>query len=629
MTSTLDPGTRSASTRMNRLAAHHTALLAGLILLLAFTALYLFTLDNGLRPGELAGGDLITHQYAQVQGRFSNAPGYPLYTMGGWLWFRIARLMAGPHSNPIPLLSSYSTLWALVALALLYALLLRVTRHNWPVAVLSTAFFGLTYFFWYYAVTTEQYTSSVAWTLAVVLLAYRWQTRRTDAHLYALALLSGVGLAHQITVLAILPPLVWFVWREEPGVSRNRGLLVRLAGLAALPLLSYAYVYIQGAQHPEWRGTGTWTSTLDWFLSFVSTSQGRAELTWSLRPFFTSEFPSLIWGEMTWPGFVTGLIGLAALGRRRAALLYGTLALYLAFCWVDRLGNWYQVIMPGYALLALGIGVSADWLQKRADKVGLRRPAAVVVLLALASLALYRGLLSYPRADASNQADDSALAPGWTILADDPPPYARILPTQTEALSLSYLTQIWGVRGDLTLISSAQARALLPHARVAVSRGALPLVPAEVDPTAHYSALGRTLVLIGAHPNADILPELETWEHLFGTELRLLGGMVMRNEATGEHVIVLSWLAASQPSSDWSVSVRLLQGDTEIGQADSEHPVHGAYPMTRWSEGEVVNDAYAFGLPEGAQPDGLKVILYRPKEGGGFTNLGIAQFELE
>ncbi|MCS7260600.1 MAG: hypothetical protein NZ765_07440, partial [Anaerolineae bacterium] len=44
--------------------------------------LYLLTLDTGLRPDELQGGDLITHQYAQVQARPGNAPGYPLYTMG-------------------------------------------------------------------------------------------------------------------------------------------------------------------------------------------------------------------------------------------------------------------------------------------------------------------------------------------------------------------------------------------------------------------------------------------------------------------------------------------------------------------------------------------------------------------
>ena len=156
------------------------AWVAGLILLLVFAALYLYTLDDGLRPGELQGGDLITHQYAQVQGRFSNAPGYPLYTMGGWLWFHTGRLLLGPDHNPIPILSSYSTLWALIALGLLYALGLLVTTDedapagNWPLALVVTAFFGLTYFFWYYAVTTEQYTSSVAWTLAVVLLAFRW-----------------------------------------------------------------------------------------------------------------------------------------------------------------------------------------------------------------------------------------------------------------------------------------------------------------------------------------------------------------------------------------------------------------------------------------------------------------------
>src|SRR3954464_287933 len=97
---------------------------AGCGLLVAALLLYLATLDTGLQPNELVGGDLITHQYAQVQARPSNAPGYPLYKIGGWLWFHnlhtlVQRLGiyigASTPSNPIPLLSSYSTLWALVA----------------------------------------------------------------------------------------------------------------------------------------------------------------------------------------------------------------------------------------------------------------------------------------------------------------------------------------------------------------------------------------------------------------------------------------------------------------------------------------------------------------------------------
>ena len=136
-----------------------SARLAGTLLILAFAALYLVTLDNGLRPGELEGGDLITHQYAQVQGRPSNAPGYPLYTMGGWLWFHLGRAILGPGSNPIPILSSYSTLWALLALWLLYRTILEATDRgkggNWPIATLVTAFFGATYFFWYYLIEQD------------------------------------------------------------------------------------------------------------------------------------------------------------------------------------------------------------------------------------------------------------------------------------------------------------------------------------------------------------------------------------------------------------------------------------------------------------------------------------------
>ncbi len=153
---------------------------AGLVLILAASLLYLATLDNGLRPGELAGGDLITHHYAQVQGRPSNAPGYPLYTMGGWLWFHGLRSLLGDAANPTSILSAYSTLWALLALGLLYYLILDLTG-NWIIAFLLGAFYAASYFFWYYAVSTEQYTSAVAQTLAIVLLALRWDAAQDRA----------------------------------------------------------------------------------------------------------------------------------------------------------------------------------------------------------------------------------------------------------------------------------------------------------------------------------------------------------------------------------------------------------------------------------------------------------------
>jgi len=651
------PSQNNAAPARRRVRWPAPATLAGILLVIIFAALYLFTLDDGLRPGELEGGDLITHQYAQVQGRPSNAPGYPLYTMGGWLWFHLGRLILGRDHNPIPILSSYSTLWALVAIWLLYRLILEVTRASdpdrgdsgrglrgerglWPVAAIVTVFYGLTYFFWYYAVTTEQYTSAVAWTLAVVLIAFRWERVRRDGYLMGLAFLMGIALAHMVTLLFIAPPLLWFVLRAEPRLLRRPRLIAGVVALALLPLFSYLYVYVRGAQHSEWRGAGQWASTGQWFLSFLSTRQGRAELTWSLRPFLTKEFPALIWRELTWPGLIAGVLGIAAIGRRRAIMLYATLVIYLAFCWIDRLGNWFQVIMPAYALLAVGLGAGVGWLWRRVGTGETRRwgtwLARAVVVLGLFALVIYRGVVSYPRADSSQRAEDTGLQPGWAILADDPPAGTAVLGTLHETLALNYLTGIWGVRPDVRSVTSEQAQMLLAAGTpVAVTDAALPLVPVEVSPSAHYSALGRTLVALHAVPAQDLtqagaaaLGELRPWTHDFGGELQLEAGRIGENRATGETVALLVWQAKATPSQDWAVSVRLTQGGKEIAQVDREHPVNGAYPTGRWSPGEVVADAYSFALPPGAAPDGLTVVVYRRLADGSFANLDAARFPL-
>src|SRR5512136_1898259 len=323
--------------------------------------LYLATLDTGLRPDELSGGDLITHQYAQVQARPSNAPGYPLYTMGGWLWFHVSQFLLGWALNPVQRLSSYSTLWALLALAVLYRLILRSTRGHWPLAALSTAFYAVTYFFWYYSVTTEQYTSAIFQTLLMVWLAFKWDDCQAsgesgDRYLLGLAFVAGTCLANLVTVLLIAPPLLWFIVSRRGDVLRRPALLAGCAGLALLPVASYAYVYVRGAAHPEWRGAGQWPSDWAWFVDFLTTHQGRDEMApgLTLARFFTGEFPALVWGELTWLVLIGGLVGLWWLGRRRALFMYSTLAIYAVFCWVDRFGNWFQVVMPAYPLIILG-----------------------------------------------------------------------------------------------------------------------------------------------------------------------------------------------------------------------------------------------------------------------------------
>ena len=624
---------------------------AGLVLVAAAAILYLATLDNGLRPGELAGGDLITHQYAQVQGRPSNAPGYPLYTMGGWLWFHGLRSLPGMDANPTAILSAFSTVWALLALWLLYRLIVDLTG-NWLIGLLLGAFYAVSYFFWYYAVSTEQYASAVAQTLAIALLALRWEViqdradqagdkaARGDGYLLALALLAGLSLAHMVTVAVITPPLLWFILSRRPGLLRRGRLVAATMGLALLPLFSYAFVYVRGAQHPEWRGAGQWPSTAAWFVDFISTAQGRGELTWSLYPLWTANFPAMFWQGLAWIVLLGGLIGLALLSRRRAIFLGATLLLYGALAFIDRQGNWYQVVMPAYPLLiaSFAVAVQALWQRFAASgrPAGQRRALLAVVIIALLALAALRFALSWPNTNLRNRLDDTALLPGRAILADAPEPNAAVFAAAAEADSLRYMTVVWRQRRDVTAVSSDEARALLADGDrpVYVTKGAAALVGEEISAEAHLSSAGQSLIRVTAQPAAALPAGAQRLDLSAGRGLALAGIDAPPPAAGQPWPVRLFWRADGQIGNDWSVSLRPtaagqpLAAAGGIVQQDSVHPVHGAYPTSRWQPGEVVADDYLLPLPAGTTPDGVQIVLYRSLDQGGFENLAVLDVPL-
>ncbi|MBV7336866.1 DUF2723 domain-containing protein [Chloroflexi bacterium TSY] len=532
---------------------------AGFVLILLCGLLYVLTLDNGLQPEELRGGDLITHQYAQVQARPSNAPGYPIYTMGGWLWFHGVRyglrLFGFPLPNPIPILSGYSLLWALLSLWLFYRLLCQIVcreAQHWWFAWLLTFFYAVTYFFWFYATTTEQYSSAIAHTLALFYIYLRWTEKVkffvTKPHsndtsvsnisdrkpalsevegskivnvTLLLAFLCGLSLAHMLTVVFIVPPLIVLVLWDAPWQLYRPQIIFRIVIAALLPLLSYSYVYVRGAAHPEWWGTGEWSTPNEWFWAFLSTAQGRQELSWGLeagRPIFGGGFPELIWQELGLPFVLLGIIGIGLLERRLAFLLYGTLSLYLLFCWIYRFGNWFQVILPAYPLILCGLGgifllitdlqksfasrfTTSNFDRQIRDKAVLGqhtqarqispphlqslRKTTIALLMVLALI--WRVSASWPAANSHNRPGDTALDRAALLLDQTLPQNANLFASVDEALALQYLTQVWGIRPDLAIVSSPQASKRLSRGEtVLVTVSAASLLVSELPAAIHF-----------------------------------------------------------------------------------------------------------------------------------------------
>lgn len=643
---------------------------AGGLLILAALALYLFTLDAGLMPKELVGGDLITHHYAQVQARPANAPGYPLYTMGGWLWFHGLKNVLGwlgqSHPNPMPLLSSYSALWALFSLWLFYRLCLRLSRSprwplgHWPLAWLLSAFFGVTYFFWYYATTSEQYSSAVAQTLATLYLYILWRgevqasgdapSRREVGLLLGMAFLSGLSLAHMVTVAMMVPPLVALILWERPVYLRRISLVVGAVAAALLPLLSYIYVYVRGGSHPEWWGEGDWADRNEWFWYFVGTAQGQEELSWGLepgRPFFTDIFPSLIWQELSIPLLILGLAGIGLLSRRLAALLWSTLLLYAVLCWVDRFGNWYQIILPAYPLVLLGVmplgSRLESWLENRSSLLAWL-PTALMI-----GFVLWRVDASWPEANSRYRAEDTGLIRPALLLGQSLPPNSLLFAEKVDALGLDYLTQIWGLGEGSQVISSPQAQERLNRGEAVLAHWpAAPLLLSEVataEPLRLQSVSPEWVSLRPASQPAP--PQPQTLLGLeMGDGIRLLGYFA-QPAARGEPVLrpdqqpppgldlLLYWQVSPQAfSGNWSISVRPLRGDQPITdpsgagvQSDSPGPVHGLRSFSDILPGETVADGYH--LPTYGHPvDTLLVILYRATADG-FENLAEVRLPLE
>lgn len=653
----------------------------GILLVLLALLLYASTLDNGLQPGELHGGDLITHQYAQVQARPSNAPGYPLYTMGGWLWFHGGRALLASigytQPNPIPILSSYSTLWALLALWLLYRILCQLTTTseqqqpeqklgNRILAWLLSAFFGVTYFFWYYATTTEQYSSAVAHTLAIVYVYLLWRQKINErpsddsnapAHnqqptanslLFLLALLCGLSLAHMLTVAFIVPAVVALVLWDAPHLLRRPRVVAGAVGAAALPLLSYVYVYLRGAAHPEWWGSGEWTNATEWFWSFISTAQGREELSWGLEPgraFWGGGFPELMWQELSLPLFVLGLLGIAFLGWRMAFLLYTTLLIYFTFCWLYRYGNWFQVILPAYPLMLMGIAGLATWGHRIGGKWKLnligRGAVALLLLLAIG----WRVNASLPGADSRNRPGDTGLDRAALLLDQPLPAGALLFAAVDDALALDYLIHVWGIRPDVrTVDRKAATRALEAGTPVYVTTEAArrlygelrldwqPAVQSASPDWARLSPPGGTEALPGsATPlGKSVMPGVT------------LLGYSARPGPTGEPVtngaptldVTLYWRLASGWPSDLAISLRPTQGGgfvphpsgEGIVQRDVAQPVSGLLGLGPIPMDATVADAYRLPV-EPRTVDGLALILYRATDSG-FENVADLRWEL-
>ena len=365
---------------------------------------------------------------------------------------------------------------------------------------------------------------------------------------------------------------------------------------------------------------------------------------------------------------IAGLVGVAFLRKPMPFVLYATLALYVLFSWAYRFGNWFQVILPAYALLMIGVAAAADRWQhfatahiRRDDTSASRRVFRAVAIdapvLLLAFAVVWRFDASLATANSRNRPGDTALDRAAVLLDGPLPADGALFASVADVLALQYLTGIWRIHPDMQVVSSDQARDLIGQQPIYAVWDAAPTLAQELGPiedlTAHvlspdwialYGGDAQSPVT-AASPGLDsdyveITQSLAPGVVLDGYATRLApSGAPVTDTQAPAYDVTLRWQLDPQGwPGDLAISVRpTLDGQfipdpanpSAVLLTDHTGPAQLLFHDRSASSTGTFADPYRLHFPQVAseQNPGFAVVLYRRLDGG-FEDVARLDFPL-
>ena len=221
--------------------------------LLAF-AVYLQTLLPGV-----GWGDIARFQYVAKVWGIPHRFGYPLYIFLSRLF---GYLPVGDLAYRVNLMSA---LFAALAAVMVYFTVMRLV-DDWVGAASAALSFAFSVALWRQAVVAEVYSLNAFLIGAVVLILLTWHQTRKIGLLYLGVGLYALSFGNHLTVVTLLPAVVYLILVTDYRVLLNLKTVAILAGLGLLGALQYLYVIIRAHQQPllnemgpfSWRGWIHW-----------------------------------------------------------------------------------------------------------------------------------------------------------------------------------------------------------------------------------------------------------------------------------------------------------------------------------------------------------------------------------
>jgi hypothetical protein len=248
---------------------------------------------HGLAPSVVPGdtGDFQTSGW--IWG-VSHQPGYPLYTIMVGIVERIPLppiwLSTTEFSAPAWRANLLSSLIALAALAVMFALVRRLTGRL-SAALIASGALAFSRVFWWHSEMAENDALTALFLLSMLHLSVKWVQDRNPRDPYQLALVIGLALSHHQSLLLFAPAILIYLTVADALAFRPRQwaafallFILGLTPFAYLPLAQYRTPdgplhFVTGQQYAERFAQGsppagqdryTTTPPMKYFLRYIS-----------------------------------------------------------------------------------------------------------------------------------------------------------------------------------------------------------------------------------------------------------------------------------------------------------------------------------------------------------------------
>jgi hypothetical protein len=355
-------------------------------LLAVATALVAFAVyQNTLLP-DLGTGDTAKFQYlGRVLGT-AHHPGYPLYIVLSHAFSYV------PVGSLAFRMNLFSALLAAAAVGVAY-LVARAVGCRRPAAAGAALALGWGRVFWSQAIRAEVYALGALLLAGALLGLVRWGRERRPRQLIGAAVCVALALGNHLTILMVLPGVVFYVLLTDRGVLTRPRTLAIVGTILLAGLAQYGFIVLR-----TWQRAPFVESRASSVAELVDVLRG-AQFSYLLFVFDAEQLvreriprvATFVRQELGAVGLVLLAIGLVRLPRREALLLIvGSLGV-VVFALNYDVGDLAVFLIPVFVLSVPAVGVGVETLCSRVERLPIPRgPVSALLAASLPLLLLVR-----------------------------------------------------------------------------------------------------------------------------------------------------------------------------------------------------------------------------------------------